>query len=61
MLRRLLVLLLALALAPAAMAGKAPAYTYVRVGNTVDVAPATTPGVVRISANFARARTRSPR
>jgi cyanophycinase len=46
MLRRLLVLLLALAPAPAAMAGKAPPYTYVRVGNAVDVAPATTPGVV---------------
>ena len=46
MLRCLLVFLLGFALAPAAMAGKAPAYTYVRVGNTVDVAPATTPGVV---------------
>ena len=46
MLRCLLVVLLALAFAPTAMAGKAPPYTYLRVGSSTDVAPATTPGVV---------------
>jgi cyanophycinase len=46
MLRCLLVLLSALVLAAPALAAKAPPYTYVRVGNAVDVAPATTPGVV---------------
>jgi len=46
MLRRLLLVLLALALAPAAMAGKTLPYTYVRVGSATDVTPATTPGVV---------------
>jgi cyanophycinase len=44
--RFLLVLLLCLVPATAALAAKAPAYTYVRVGNAGDVSPATTPGVV---------------
>ena len=46
MLRSLLVLLSAFVLASPALAAKAPPYTYVRSGNTNDIAPATTPGVV---------------
>lgn len=45
MLRCLLVLLSAFVLAAPALAAKAPPYTYVRVGNAADAAPATTPGV----------------
>jgi cyanophycinase len=46
MLRRLLLVLLCLSVATPALAGKAPPYTYLRLGNVADVAPATTPGVV---------------
>lgn len=46
MLRKLLTLLFALLAAAPAFAGKAPPYTYARLGNAADVAPATTPGVV---------------
>ena len=45
MLRCLLVLLSAFVLATPVLAAKAPPYTYLRVGNTADVVPATTPGV----------------
>ena len=46
MIRRLLLALLALAFSMPALAGKAPPYTYLRVGNAGDVSPAMTPGVV---------------
>lgn len=41
-----LVFLFASVLATSAMAGKAPPYTYIRIGSTTDVAPATTSGTV---------------
>ena len=46
MIRRLLLALLALAFSMPVLAGKAPPYTYLRVGNAGDVSPAMTPGVV---------------
>mgnify|MGYP003584725421 CR=1 FL=1 len=44
--RSLLVFLFASVLATSAMAGKAPPYTYVRVGSANDVSPTTTSGTV---------------
>ena len=44
--KRLLAMLLALLVAGPVFAGKAPAYTYLRIGSATDVAPATQPGVV---------------
>ena len=41
-----LVFLFASVLATSAMAGKAPPYTYIRIGSATDVAPATTSGTV---------------
>lgn len=46
MLSRLPVLLFALILSAPALAAKAPAYTYTRLGNVADVVTATTPGIV---------------
>jgi len=46
MLRTLLMFLSAFFLSSPALAGKAPSYTYTRVGNAADVAPATTSGTV---------------
>jgi len=46
MLRTLLMFLSAFVLSSSALAGKAPSYTYTRVGNAADVAPATTSGTV---------------
>ncbi|HEX7914984.1 cyanophycinase [Rudaea sp.] len=46
MLRTLLMFLSAFVLSSPALAGKAPSYTYTRVGNSADVAPATTSGTV---------------
>jgi cyanophycinase len=44
--KRLLVLLVALAACAPALAAKKPPYTYIRIGNTADVAPPVTPGIV---------------
>lgn len=46
MLRSLLMFLSAFVLSSPALAGKAPSYTYTRIGNAADVAPATTSGTV---------------
>src|SRR6476659_611816 len=46
MLRTLLMFLSVFVLSAPALAGKAPSYTYTRVGNAGDVAPATTSGTV---------------
>jgi len=46
MLRTLLMFLSVFVLSAPALAGKAPSYTYTRVGNAADVAPATTSGTV---------------
>ena len=44
--KRLIVSLLALLASTTALAGKKPAYTYIRVGNAGDVATTVTPGIV---------------